>query len=65
MHKAVDEMASRATFRGYGPGRLRFLPRPSPGPISSAGDQIEADEIIVSDGAKCDLRQHQVLFATS
>ena len=27
MHKAVDEMASKATFRGYGPERLRLLAR--------------------------------------
>jgi LL-diaminopimelate aminotransferase len=55
-HKAVDEMAVRSTFRGYGPEQgydfLRnaivahdFAPR---------GAAIEADEIFVSDGSKCD-----------
>jgi len=55
-HKAVDEMAVRTSFRGYGPEQgydfLRnailahdFAPR---------GATIEADEIFISDGSKCD-----------
>lgn len=56
MHKAVEEMANKETFRGYGPEHgydfLReailkndFLPR---------GIHIEANEIFVNDGAKSD-----------
>ena len=56
MHKAVDEMAVQATFRGYGPERgydfLReailkndFLPR---------GIHLDPSEIFVNDGAKSD-----------
>lgn len=56
MHKAVDEMANKATFRGYGPERgydfLReaiqkndFLPR---------GIHIDLNEIFINDGAKSD-----------
>lgn len=56
MHKAVDEMADKATFRGYGPERgydfLRdaiikndFLPR---------GIHLDPNEIFVNDGAKSD-----------
>ena len=56
MHKAVDEMSNKATFRGYGPERgydfLReaiqkndFLPR---------GIHIDLNEIFVNDGAKSD-----------
>lgn len=56
MHKAVDEMAVKATFRGYGPERgydfLReaivkndFLPR---------GIHIDPNEVFVNDGAKSD-----------
>lgn len=56
MHKAVDEMAEKATFRGYGPERgydfLReaiikndFLPR---------GIHLAPNEIFVNDGAKSD-----------
>ena len=29
MHKAVDELASKETFHGYGPERLRSARRPS------------------------------------
>ena len=56
MHRAVDEMASAATFRGYGPEHgydfLReaivkndFIPR---------GVRPDLDEIFVNDGAKSD-----------
>ena len=56
MHKAVDEMASKALFRGYGPERgydfLReaivkndFLPR---------GIHLDINEVFVNDGAKSD-----------
>ena len=56
MHKAIDEMAARETFRGYGPEQgyefLRsaivehdFKPR---------GVEIAVDEVFVSDGSKCD-----------
>ena len=56
MHKAVDEMAVKATFRGYGPERgyefLReaiikndFLPR---------GIHLDPNEIFINDGAKSD-----------
>ena len=56
MHAAVDEQASRETFKGYGPeqgyGFLReaivendYAPR---------GCDVAADEIFISDGAKCD-----------
>ena len=56
MHKAVDEMAEQASFRGYGPERgydfLReaiikndFLPR---------GIHLDPNEVFVNDGAKSD-----------
>ena len=56
MHKAVDDMAHKATFHGYGPEQgylwLReaivkndFLPR---------GVHLDPDEIFVNDGAKSD-----------
>ena len=63
MHKAVDEMASGTTFRGYGPEQgylfLReaiakndFLPR---------GIHLSPDEIFVNDGAKSDTGNIQEL----
>lgn len=56
MHKAIDDMAHKATFHGYGPEQgylwLReaivkndFLPR---------GVHLDPDEIFVNDGAKSD-----------
>lgn len=64
MHKATDEMAVKATFRGYGPEHgydfLRdaimkgdFLPR---------GIHLDRDEIFVNDGAKSDTGNIQELL---
>lgn len=63
-HKAVDEMASSEGFHGYGPekgypflreaiAREEFVPRGTP---------ITADDIFISDGAKCDTGNFQELF---
>ncbi|HEX8341440.1 MAG TPA: LL-diaminopimelate aminotransferase [Tepidisphaeraceae bacterium] len=56
MHKAVDEMADRATFKGYGPEQgYDFLRQAiSVNDYQSRGAKIAADEIFVSDGSKCD-----------
>ena len=64
-HTAVDEMARDETFRGYGPDqgydflreaavRVEFHPR---------GTEITADDIFISDGAKCDTGNIQELFS--
>jgi LL-diaminopimelate aminotransferase len=65
MHKAVDEMASRATFRGYGPEQgYDFLRETlAVNDFQSRGANVAADEIFVSDGAKCDTANIQELFA--
>lgn len=56
MHQAVDEMGVRETFRGYGPeqgyGFLRDAIATND--FQDRGIDISADEIFVSDGAKCD-----------
>ena len=56
MHEAVDEMAVKATFRGYGPeqgyGFLRDAIAKND--YADRGIDISADEIFVSDGSKCD-----------
>jgi LL-diaminopimelate aminotransferase len=56
MHKAVDELAHRDTFRGYGPeqgyGWLRD--KVSEHDYQSRGCDIDAGEIFISDGSKCD-----------
>jgi len=56
MHKAVDEMASRDTFRGYGPEQgYDFLrEKIAAHDFQARGCKISADEIFVSDGSKCD-----------
>ncbi len=65
MHAAVDEMAVRATFRGYGPeqGYDFLLDAIRAHDYRSRGVEIGADEIFVSDGSKCDSGNLQELFA--
>jgi LL-diaminopimelate aminotransferase len=64
-HAAVDEMANDATFHGYGPEQgYGFLREAiAKGDFQSRGCSIEADEIFVSDGAKCDSGNFQEIFA--
>jgi LL-diaminopimelate aminotransferase len=56
MHKAVDEMGRRETFRGYGPEQgFDFLREAiAKHDFQSRGANVAADEIFVSDGSKCD-----------
>lgn len=56
LHKAVDEMASSDTFRGYGPEQgYDFLVNTiAVHDYQAYGLDIQSDEIFVSDGAKSD-----------
>jgi len=65
MHAAVDEMASRATFRGYGPeqGYDFLIEAIREHDYRERGVEIAAREIFVSDGSKCDSGNVQELFA--
>lgn len=65
-HAAVDEMAQAATFRGYGPEQgYDFLrEKIAKHDFQARGANIAADEIFVSDGAKCDNGNIQEVFAT-
>lgn len=65
MHKAVDELAESQTFRGYGPEQgYDFLRQAiAEHDFQARGANINADEIFVSDGAKCDTGNIQELFA--
>ena len=54
MHKATDELAKSETFRGYGPEQGYDFLRNAIIENDFKGLGIEADEIFVSDGAKCD-----------
>jgi LL-diaminopimelate aminotransferase len=56
MHLAVDEMARRETFRGYGPEQgYEFLRHAiAQNDYRDHGADVADDEIFVSDGSKCD-----------
>jgi LL-diaminopimelate aminotransferase len=65
MHAAVDEMAKRETFHGYGPeqGYDFLVEAIRQNDYASRGVDIAADEIFVSDGSKCDSGNVQEIFA--
>jgi len=56
MHKAVDELGHRQTFRGYGPeqGYEFIREKIAQRDYRDRGIEIAADEIFMSDGSKCD-----------
>lgn len=56
MHEAVDEMGSRGTFKGYGPEQgYDFLRNAiADNDFKAKGVNVDADEIFISDGSKCD-----------
>ncbi|MBC9890744.1 MAG: LL-diaminopimelate aminotransferase, partial [Opitutae bacterium] len=64
-HAGVDEMADRATFRGYGPeqGYPFLRERIALTDFQQRGADISADEIFLSDGSKCDTGNFQELFS--
>ena len=64
-HKGVDEMATTAGFRGYGPEQgYDFLRQAiATNDFQARGADIQADEVFVSDGAKCDTGNIQELFS--
>lgn len=65
MHKAVDEMAHKETFRGYAPdlGYLFLREAIVKNDYAARGCGISVDEIFVSDGAKSDSGNIQELFS--
>jgi LL-diaminopimelate aminotransferase len=66
LHAATDEMGQRATFKGYGPEQgYPFLREAiAQHDYAARGCRIEADEIFISDGSKCDCGNIQEIFAT-
>lgn len=65
LHDAVEEMAHEDTFHGYAPdlGYEFLRDAIAKNDYQSRGCQIEADEIFVSDGAKCDCGNIQEIFS--
>ena len=64
LHSAVDEMGHAETFRGYAPdlGYEFLREKISECDYKERGCDISADEIFVSDGAKCDCGNIQEIF---
>ena len=56
LHKAVDEMAVRATFKGYGPEQGYDFLRAAIAKNDFRDQSLDVadDEVFVSDGSKCD-----------
>jgi LL-diaminopimelate aminotransferase len=65
-HKGVTEMAEDRTFRGYGPeqGYPFLREKIAAEDFQARGADISAEEIFISDGAKCDTGNIQEIFAT-
>lgn len=66
LHAATDEMGARATFKGYGPEQGYAFLREAiqQHDYAARGCKIEADEIFISDGSKCDCGNIQEIFST-
>ena len=65
LHAATDEMARDSSFRGYGPEQgYDFLREAiAKHDFQARGANVQADEVFVSDGAKCDTGNIQELFS--
>lgn len=65
LHDAVDEMSKTETFKGYAPDLgYEFLRNTiAENDYKARGCDISADEIFVSDGAKCDSGNIQEIFS--
>ena len=64
LHQAVDEMGTAEGFHGYGPEQgYEFLRSAiAKNDYQALGCEINAEEIFVSDGAKCDVGNIQEIF---
>lgn len=64
LHKAVDEMGTEEGFHGYGPeqGYVFLRETIAREDFRARGCEIQADEIFISDGAKCDVGNIQEIF---
>ena len=65
LHGAVEEMAHAETFHGYAPdlGYEFLRSAMAKNDYQARGCDIQADEIFISDGAKCDSGNIQEIFA--
>lgn len=67
LHDATDEMGQPSSFHGYGPehGYEFLIDSIIANDYTSRNVHIEADEIFISDGTKCDIANIQELFDPS
>ncbi|MGI6162266.1 MAG: LL-diaminopimelate aminotransferase [Christensenellales bacterium] len=65
MHKAVEDMASADTFKGYGPdyGYSFLIEKIIDVDFKSRGVDLDISEVFISDGAKCDVANIQEIFS--
>ena len=65
LHAATDEMARDSSFRGYGPEQgYDFLREAiAKNDFQARGANVQADEVFVSDGAKCDTGNIQEILS--
>jgi LL-diaminopimelate aminotransferase len=63
LHRAVDEQGTDSGFRGYGPEQGYSFLRDAIIADALPGLGADAEEIFVSDGAKCDVGNFQELFS--
>jgi LL-diaminopimelate aminotransferase len=65
LHAATDEMANDSSFRGYGPEQgYDFLREAiAKHDFQARGANVQADEVFVSDGAKCDTGNIQEILS--
>jgi LL-diaminopimelate aminotransferase len=65
LHAATDEMAKDSSFRGYGPEQgYDFLREAiAKHDFQARGANVQADEVFVSDGAKCDTGNIQEILS--
>ena len=65
MHKAVEDMSRAETFKGYDDGGIgyEFLREAiRENDYNTRGVDVDVDEIVISDGAKCDSGNMQEIF---
>jgi len=64
MHKAVDQMAQRSSFKGYGPeqGYDFLTDAVIANDFAPRGVSLETSEVFISDGSKCDTGNFQEIF---
>ncbi len=65
LHAGADELSRRETFKGYGPeqGYAFLREAVAKHDFQARGCAIDADEIFVSDGSKCDCGNIQEIFS--